>query len=193
MAATLHPRSAMPAAAHRLQVALLLVYLLIFLLLPVGAMVIHGLTQGNHTNSPLALLVQNPLYIGSLLNSFATACGAALLAAAAALPLAMAVWRFGVCIPLFIKLCGFLPLFVPPFVLVVSLQTLLGRGTALGLLLQHVGDLDPAFWGLPGVAVVEALHYFPLVLVTLIMTTSAYIRQAHEAAGLGVGWSRLVM
>ena len=183
----------MPATAQRLQVALVLVYLLIFLVLPVGSMMIQGTTNGNHADSPIALLVQNPMYAESLMNSFGAACSAALLAAALAWSVAMVFWRFGVRTPLFFKLCGFLPLFVPPFVLVVSLQTLFGRGTALGLLLQSFGDLDPAFWGLPGFAVIEALHYFPLVLVTLIMTTSGHIRQAHEAASQGVGWSRLVL
>jgi iron(III) transport system permease protein len=40
---------------------------------------------------------------------------------------------------------------------------------------------------------VEALHYFPLVLMTLIMTTSAYSQQAKEAARLGSSWWRLMI
>jgi iron(III) transport system permease protein len=189
---TLQSRTLAPSKVRSLQLGLLLIYLSVFLVLPVGTMMVQGLARGNQAELPLTLVALNPLVVKSLMNSLATACASAVLAASLALPLAMVLWRFGVHTPLFVNLCGFLPLFVPPFVLVVSLQTLLGRGTALGMLLQSLGDMDPVFWGLPGVAVVEALHYFPLILVTLIMTTSAHQQQAHEAAALGVGWSQLV-
>jgi iron(III) transport system permease protein len=171
----------------------LAVYLLAFLVLPVGAMVWRGLGLAEHglVTDHLKLLFANPVYVESLRNSLGVAAGAALLAAFAALPVAMALWRYRVRPSIHVELCGLLPLFVPPFVLALSLQSLLGRGGALGLCLG--GELDPAILGLAGVVLVEALHYFPLVLMTLVMSTSAYSQQASEAAQLGTSWRRLML
>ena len=171
----------------------LAMYLLMFFVLPVGTMVLQGLTNssGALSGEHLQLLAANPVYLESLINSLTVAAGAALLAGAAALPIALFLWRYNVRPSSFIELCGFLPLFVPPFVLAVSLQTVFGRGGALGFLLEPFGDFDPVLIGLSSLVLVEALHYFPLVLMTLIMTSSAYSQQASEAASLGSDWGRL--
>ena len=186
-------RSASPLGRSPLIFSVLAVYLLAFLVLPVGAMVWRGLglADGGLAFDHLKLLLANPVYFESLCNSLGVAGGAAVLAALAALPIAMTLWRYRVRPSIYVELCGLLPLFVPPFVLALSLQSLFGRGGALGLWL---GDgLDPAILGLSGVVLVEALHYFPLVLMTLVMSTSAYSQQASEAAQLGNSWRRLML
>lgn len=174
--------------------AFLAIYLLTFLVLPVGTMILQGLTnnEGKFVADHIKLLLANPVYVESLLNSLGVAAGAAVLSAVAALPIAMVLWRYHVRPSVFIELCGFLPLFVPPFVLALSLQIFFGRSGALGMLFQSYCDLDPAILGLPSVMLIEAMHYFPLVLMTLTMTTSAYNQQAKEAASLGSGWFRLM-
>ena len=171
-------------------------YLLVFLVLPVGGLFGSAFFAASGTGNgigidALSVFLDNPLYLESLFNSIAAALGAAGLAALAALPVAAAVWRFRLRIPVLLGLFGFVPLFVPTFMLSLSLQALLGRGGALGLLMQPALDLDPARWGLVGLAIVEAIHYFPLVLATLILTTADSARQAHEAAQLGNSWWRL--
>ena len=50
------------------------------------------------------------------------------------------LWRCNVRPSPFLELCGFLPLFVPPFVLAASLQAVLGRGGGLGFLLKDVSS-----------------------------------------------------
>lgn len=177
----------------RVVFAFLAVYLLLFFVLPIGKMLVVGLTDdnGHLVRGTLEVFLDNPLYVESLTNSVVVSLAAAALAALAALPVAMLLWRFRITPPLLLELFGFLPLFIPPFMLSLSLQSLLGRGGALGQLLQAWADLDPALWGLWGVSVVEAVHYFPLVLMTLIMSTTAYSQQADEAARLGSSWFRL--
>ena len=173
---------------------LLAMYLLFFLLLPVGQMLVVGL-GGAETESFLrsvSLFVANPLCWESLRNSILVAVGSSLLAACVAFPVAMSLWRFGVQVPLLIELFGLLPLFVPPFILSLSLQSLLGRGGALGMWLLPWIDTDPVRWGMSGVALIEAIHYFPLVLTTLMLSTSAFSGQAREAALQGVSWWQLV-
>lgn len=173
---------------------ILAAYLLVFFVLPVGQLFVSGIGDdaGRVFGGTLRLFLDNPLYLESLSNSLLTALGAALLAALVAIPLAMLLWRFRLHPPLLLELFCFLPLFVPSFMLSLSLQSLLGRGGALGLWLQSLADLDPSRWGLPGVMVIEAIHYFPLVLMTLMLHTSAFSQQAAEAARLGSSWLRLI-
>lgn len=186
-------RSAWPLGRSPLIFSVLAVYLLAFLVLPVGAMVWRGLglAEGGAVGDHLKLLLANPIYVESLHNSLGVAAAAALLAALAALPVAMTLWRYRVRPSIHVEIFGLLPLFVPPFVLALSLQNLLGRGGALGGVLD--GGLDPAILGLAGVVLVEALHYFPLVLMALVMSTSGYSQQAGEAAQLGTSWRRLML
>lgn len=173
---------------------ILVAYLLAFFVIPVGKMIAAGFIneEGQLGVGPIAIFMDNPLYMESLFNSVAAALGASILAAFAALPVAILLWRFRLQPPLLIELFGFLPLFVPPFMLSLSLQSLLGRGGALGMLLLPIGDLDPALWGLPGLMLIEAIHYFPLVLMTLLLNTGAFAAQAHEASRLGKSWFSLV-
>ena len=172
---------------------LLVAYLLSFFLLPVASLLVQGLREssGAWGGEFVTLLLANPLYAEGLANSLLAGAGAALLAGALALPVAGLLWRCNVRPAPFLELCGFLPLFVPPFVLAASLQATLGRGGGLGLMLREVLDLDPALAGLASLVVVEAVHYFPFVLMTLLLTSGASSRQAREAAELGAGWGRL--
>lgn len=149
---------------------LLLTYLLLFLFLPVASLLVQGLrgSEGGLGLEFVGLFLANPLYAEGLLNSLLAGAGAALLAGALALPIAGVLWRCNVRPSPFLELCGFLPLFVPPFVLAASLQAVLGRGGGLGFLLKDVLDMDPAQAGLLSLIVVEALHYFPFVLMALM-------------------------
>ena len=169
-------------------------YLLLFLVLPVGKLFFFALIDdaGSAFVGTFRLFLDNPLYLESLGNSLLTALGASLLAALAAIPLAMLLWRFRLHPPLVLELFCFLPLFIPAFMLSLSLQSLLGRGGALGLMLQSFADLDPSRWGLSGLMLIEAIHYFPLVLICLMLNTSAFSQQADEAVRLGNSWPRLL-
>ena len=189
----MRPVSKRPTVITQVLFACLAIFLLVFLILPVGKMLLSGLTdnEGKLAFDHIRLFFATPLYVESLTNSVSVALGASALAAILAFPLAMLLWRYRIQPPLFVELCGFLPLFIPPFMLSLSLQSFLGRGGALGFLLQSFADIDPSLWGLPGLAFIEAAHYFPLVLMTLIMTTSRYSQQANEAARLGCSWFRL--
>ena len=175
-------------------VVLLLAYLLLFLILPVASLLVQGVRDSGGALGLefVILLLANPLYTEGLVNSLLAGAGSALLAGALALPVAGLLWRCNVRPAPFLELCGFLPLFVPPFVLAASLQAVLGRGGGLGFLLNDVIDMDPAQAGLVSLIVVEALHYFPFVLMSLLLTTGDSSRQAREAAELGTGWGRLV-
>ena len=167
-------------------------FLLFFLALPVGRLVANALSdEGTLTFDAIDIFTANPLYAESLSGSLATSLGAALLTAAAAVPVAWLLWRFERRLSPTIALFGFIPLFIPPFMLSLSLQTLLGRGSGLGILAAGCIDLDPSQWGLAGLMFVEAIHYYPLVLTVLVLGTSPFSREAGESARLGTSWLRL--
>ena len=98
-------------------------YLLLFLVLPVGKLFFFALIDdaGSAFVGTFRLFLDNPLYLESLGNSLLTALGASLLAALAAIPLAMLLWRFRLHPPLVLELFCFLPLFIPAFMLSLSL------------------------------------------------------------------------
>lgn len=179
-----------PQLAH-LAVALLALFLFLFLALPVGRLVLSTLGDNASGHSTFGLLLANPLYLDSLIGSLTASTGAALLAAALALPLAWALWRLQWQPPLAVQLLGFMPLFVPPFMLSLSLQSLLGRGGGPGFWLAGRIDLDPSQWGLAGLIVIEAIHYAPLLLSLVVLSTAPFARDAGIAAHLGDSWSRL--
>ena len=167
-------------------------FLLCFLILPVGQLVINALSdEGALTFDALAIFAANPLYAESLSSSLGTALGAALMAAAAALPVAWLLWRFEQRLSPTLALLGVIPLFIPPFMLSLSLQSLLGRGGGIGLLAAGHIDLDPSQWGLAGLMLIEAAHYYPLVLTVVVLGTSPLSREAGESARLGTSWFRL--
>ena len=101
-----------------------LIAALALLLLPVASLLVQGLrgSEGGLGLEFVGLFLANPLYAEGLLNSLLAGAGAALLAGALALPIAGVLWRCNVRPSPFLELCGFLPLFVPPFVLAASLQ-----------------------------------------------------------------------
>ncbi len=92
-----------------------------------------------------------------------------------------------------------LPLILPPFVGAMSMKQLLGQYGVLNLILQEVGLLEtgpgklPPDWlegGLVGVAVIQALHLFPI----LYLNTSAALANidpSYQQAARNLGAGRL--
>jgi iron(III) transport system permease protein len=80
-----------------------------------------------------------------------------------------------------------LPLIMPPFVGAVAMQLIFGRSGSINLLLEdYFGFSIPIMQGLTGVIFVESLHYFPFILMNLIVALRA-IDGAMEEAALNLG------
>jgi iron(III) transport system permease protein len=82
---------------------------------------------------------------------------------------------------------------MPPFVGAVALQLLFGRNGSFNLLLDDwLGFKIPFMEGLWGVVFVEALHYFPFILINLSTSLRNIDRSMEEAAqNLGCSGFRL--
>ena len=172
-----------------LAAGLVLAFLLLFLVLPVATVFITAFVEadGSLTLGHFGAFFGQSLMRESFFNSLGVALLSALFAALIAVPLAYFTVRFRFRGSILIHTLGVLPLVMPPFVGAVALQLIYGRSGALNLLLQrHFGFTIPVMEGLGGVVFVEAIHYFPFILMNLTVALRN-IDGAMEEAALNLG------
>src|SRR5690606_16701036 len=100
-----------------------------------------------------------------------------------AVPLAYFTIRFRFKGALIIQTLGILPLIMPPFVGAVAMQLIFGRSGSVNLLLDDwFGITLPIMDGLNGIIFVEAIHYFPFILMNLTVALRNIDGAMEEAA-----------
>lgn len=169
--------------------ALVLGFLLLFFVLPVGQVFVTAFldVDNSPTLSHFGAFFGQALMREAFFNSLYVALMSALWAAVLAVPLAVLTVRFKFRGALLIQTLGVLPLIMPPFVGAVALQLIFGRSGSLNLLLQdNFGITLPIMEGLNGVVFVEAIHYFPFILMNLTVALRN-IDGAMEEAALNLG------
>ena len=165
--------------------ALVLAFLLLFLVLPVGRVFITAFIEsdGTPTLGHFAAFFSQGLMKESFFNSLYVAVMSTVFAALIAVPLAYLTVRFDFRGALLIQTLGVLPLIMPPFVGAVALQLIFGRSGSLNLLLKEAfGVSVPIMDGLNGVIFVEAIHYFPFILMNLTVALRNIDGAMEEAA-----------
>ena len=169
--------------------ALILAFLLVFLILPVGTVIYTAfvtdtgaLTVGHSGN-----FFDQLVFRESFFNSLWVALASTFFASVIALPLAYLTVRFEFRGALLIQTLGVLPLIMPPFVGAVALQLIFGRSGSVNLLLNDWFDITiPIMDGLVGVTFVESIHYFPFILLNLV-AAMRNIDGAMEESALNLG------
>ena len=164
-------------------------FLLALLLIPVGAVFITAFRDGDgsFTLGHFATFFSTGLMRESFGNSLYVAIASVIAASLVATPLAYITVRFQFRGALLIQTLGVLPLIMPPFVGAVAMQLIFGRSGSVNLLLNETfGFSIPIMQGLTGVIFVESLHYFPFILMNLIVALRA-IDGAMEEAALNLG------
>lgn len=160
-------------------------FLLLFLAVPVGT-VFHSAfvnADGSFTTGHFAAFFSQPLMQEAFFNSLYVAGWSALLASLIAVPLAYFTVRFDFRGALLIQTLGVLPLIMPPFVGAVAMQLIFGRSGSVNLLLNDwFGFTIPFMEGLNGVIFVEAIHYFPFILMNLVVALRNIDGAMEEAA-----------
>jgi iron(III) transport system permease protein len=147
-------------------------FLLLFLAVPVGTVFYSAFVNadGSFTMGHFGAFFNQPLMQEAFFNSLYVAGWSALLASLIAVPLAYFTVRFEFRGALIIQTLGVLPLIMPPFVGAVAMQLIFGRSGSVNLLLNDwFGFTIPFMEGLNGVIFVEALHYFPFILMNLVV------------------------
>jgi iron(III) transport system permease protein len=168
---------------------LVLAFLLLFFVLPVGRVFITAFLDGDGTFTlgHFDAFFSQGLMREAFFNSLVVAVMSSVFAALIAVPLAYFTVRFEFRGALLIQTLGVLPLIMPPFVGAVALQLIFGRSGSVNLLLQeHLGFTLPLMEGLNGVIFVEAIHYFPFILMNLTVALRN-IDGAMEEAAMNLG------
>ena len=168
---------------------LVLAFLLLFLVLPVARVFITAFVDGDGspTLGHFGAFFAQGLMRESFFNSLYVATMSAVFAALIAVPLAYFTVRFQFRGAILIQTLGVLPLIMPPFVGAVAMQLIYGRSGSLNLLLnEHLGFTLPLMQGLNGVIFVEAIHYFPFILLNLTVALRN-IDGAMEEAAMNLG------
>ena len=164
-------------------------FLLALLIIPVGAVFITAFRDGDgsFTLGHFGTFFSTGLMRESFGNSLYVAIASVVAASLIAVPLAYITVRFQFRGALLIQTLGVLPLIMPPFVGAVAMQLIFGRSGSVNLLLEELfGFSIPIMQGLTGVIFVESLHYFPFILMNLIVALRA-IDGAMEEAALNLG------
>src|SRR5690242_1127041 len=169
--------------------------LIVFLVVPVATVVYVAFAEpgSGFTFSHFQSFFHLSLMRESFWNSLFVAVLSVLFATVIAVPLAYFTVRFRFRGALLIQTLGVLPLIMPPFVGAVAMQLIFGRSGSLNLFLTDVfGSGLPIMEGLNGVIFVEALHYFPFILMNLIVALSNIDSAMEESAqNLGASGFRL--
>ena len=171
------------------------ILLLAFLVVPVLS-VIHGAFAGGEgglTLSHFATFFTVSLLKESFFNSLYVSLLSVLFASIIAVPLAYLTVRFQFRGAILIQTLGVLPLVMPPFVGAVSMQLIFGRSGSVNLLLNEWFDFTlPIMDGLAGVVFVESIHYFPFILMNLVVALRNIDGAMEESAqNLGAKGLRL--
>ncbi len=152
---------------------IILAFLGLFLLAPVASVIYTAFVteEGRFTLGHFANFFGQSLFRESFVNSMHVALLSVVFASLIAIPLAYLTVRFEFRGALIIQTLGVLPLIMPPFVGAVALQLIFGRNGSVNLLLDQWFGLNiPIMEGLSGVIFVESLHYFPFILLNLVVS-----------------------
>lgn len=175
---------------------LLALFLVVFLVIPVGKVVYVAFQDPNSGRLTLinfADFFRTALFQESFANSIYVAGMSVVLASVFALPLAYFTTRFNFGGAILIQTLGVIPLIMPPFVGAVAMLLLFGENGSLNLLLDEwFGFTIPFMEGLNGVVLVESIHYFPFILINLSAALNNIDRAMEESAqNLGASGARL--
>ena len=181
-----------PNHVHLALASLLFAFFAVFLVWPIFQVVAGGFVRpgGGVTFGYVALVFQDPVLRGGLLNAVLIAVLVTALSLLISMPLAVLSVRYD--FPGRGLLTGLMlvPLVLPPFVGAIGMRLVLGR---FGPLTHLFGSPELGIdwlgkYRLAGIVVVEALHLYPVLLLNL-QAALANIDPAMEqaAANLGAG------
>jgi iron(III) transport system permease protein len=165
--------------------AFVALFLIAFLVIPLGRVIVVAFTgpDGGFSLVHFGDFFRTSLLRESFWNSIYVAGMTVVVASVIAVPLATILARFRFRGAALIHTLGVVPLVMPPFVGAVAMQLIFGRNGSINLLLNDwFGFRIPFMEGLNGVIFVEALHYFPFILLNLSASLSNIDSAMEESA-----------
>jgi iron(III) transport system permease protein len=177
--------------------AILLVFLVAFLVVPVTLAIAQGFFEGGRLSIYwLATTLGDRVVLRQMLNSVILAAATTLVSMVIALPPALVRARCSFPGQGALGMLLLVPMILPPFVGAISMRRLFSQFGAINLLLERIGLVDfsrhlPPDWlgsGLAGVVIMQSLHLFPILYLNasaaLANVDPAY---AQAARNLGAG------
>jgi iron(III) transport system permease protein len=164
-------------------------FLVLFLVIPILRVIQVAFTgpDGGFTLVHFQDFYRTALLREAFWNSLYVASMTVVVASLIAVPLATILSRYRFRGAALIHTLGVIPLVMPPFVGAVAMQLIYGRNGTINLLLMDwFGFRIPFMEGLNGVIFVEALHYFPFILLNL-SAALANIDSAMEESAQNLG------
>jgi iron(III) transport system permease protein len=179
---------------HMALAALLFSFFLIFLIWPILQIVAVGFRNksGGFTLAYVHLIFRDHELLRGLLNALLVAVLTSLVALAISIPLAIISTRYEFRGSGFLSGMLLVPLVLPPFVGALGMRLFLGRFGPLTHFVPFHGALGIDWLGrlrLVGIVMVEALHFYPLLLLNL-QASLANLDPAMEQAAANIGASR---
>lgn len=172
----------------------LYLFFALFLIWPIVQIVGRGFrsTDGAFTLKYVGLVFQDPALLQGLVNATVVALLVTAMCVVIAVPLAVLSVKYD--FPGRSLLSGLLlvPLVLPPFVGAVGMKQVLARFGPLSILLgqgEGAGFDWTAQYRILGIVVIEALHFYPIVLLN-VQAAMANIDPAMEQAAANIGASR---
>ncbi len=149
--------------------------------------------DGHITLSYLTALLQDPVYLMGLANSFLLACATTSIAFLIAIPLAFLSDRFNFPLKAALSSVVLIPMILPPFVGAIGIKQIFGQYGALNAAIIGLG-LRPDGWAFDwfaanrfwGIACVQALSLYPIVYLNAVAAL-ANIDPAMEEAAENLG------
>jgi iron(III) transport system permease protein len=160
-------------------------FLVAFLIIPLLRVIVVAFTGPNGVFSLVHFgdFFRTGLLREAFWNSIYVGVMTVALASLIAVPLAVILARFRFPGAALIQTLGVVPLVMPPFVGAVAMQLIWGRNGTINLLLNDTFSFRiPFMEGLNGVIFVEALHYFPFILLNLAASLSNIDAAMEESA-----------
>lgn len=173
------------SASQALALAVIALLLIAFLVVPIVRVIVVAFTgpAGGFSLVHFGDFFRTGLLRESFWNSVYVGVMTVAIASLIAVPLATLLSRFQFRGAALIHTLGVLPLVMPPFVGAIAMQLIYGRNGTINLILgDHFGFRIPFMEGLNGVIFVEALHYFPFILLNLSASLANIDTSMEESA-----------
>jgi iron(III) transport system permease protein len=162
-----------------------------FFVWPIFQILKGGFTDanGNITMAYLFAVLQDPIYVRGLLNSFLLACATTSLAFLLAVPLAFVADRFDFPAKVALGSLVLIPMILPPFVGAIGIKQIFGQFGAVNAFLIWIG-IAPEGWAFDwfaanrfwGIAAVQALSLYPIVYLNAVASLANVDPAMDEAA-----------
>lgn len=162
-----------------------------FFVWPIFQILKGGFTDasGNITLAYLFAVLDDPIYVRGLVNSFLLACATTTLAFLLAVPLAFVADRFDFPAKVALGSLVLIPMILPPFVGAIGIKQIFGQFGAVNAFIIGIG-IAPEDWAFDwfaanrfwGIAFVQALSLYPIVYLNAVAALANVDPAMDEAA-----------